>query len=62
MEILGGEGIDIDDEVGVCRARVLSSPVPYHFTCPKHGKMVGETSFPGCNEGGRYTYLSPVNC
>lgn len=54
MESTGEEGINIDDEAGASKARVLVTPVPSHSTCLKHGKMVGETSFPGCNEGGCY--------
>lgn len=55
MEILEGEGIDIDDEAGASKARVLATPVSIHFTCPRHGKMVGETSFPAYNDGSCYT-------
>ena len=50
MESTREEAINID-EAGASKARVLATPVPSHFTCLKHGKMVGGTSFPGCNEG-----------
>jgi len=46
MEMLDGEGVDIDNIAGVAEAHVLPTPVPYHFTCPRHGNLVGETSFP----------------
>ena len=42
----GEEGVDIDDQAGLEEAHVLATPVPSHLTCLKHGKMVGETSFP----------------
>ena len=64
MESTGEEGINIDDEVatGASKARVLVTPVPSHFTCLKHGKMVGKTSFPRCNEGGCYLQHALDNC
>jgi hypothetical protein len=46
----GEGGINIDNEVGVAEAHVLSTPVPFHLTCPKHGNVVGETSFPCLDE------------
>ena len=55
MESTREEAINID-EAGASKARVLATPVPSHFTCLKHGKMVGGTSFPGCNEGSCCSY------
>ena len=61
MESTREEAINID-EAGASKARVLATPVPSHFTCLKHGKMVGGTSFPGCNEGSYYLQHAPDSC
>jgi hypothetical protein len=62
METLESEGVDIDDEAGASKARVLTTPVSIHFTRPTDGKMVGETSFPACNDGSYFTEIASDSC
>ena len=58
MEILESEGLDIDDEAGASKARILATPASVHLTCLKHGNMLGETTIPACNEGSCCTQVT----
>lgn len=62
MAILKGEGVDIDNAAGASEAHVLSTPVPDHLTCPKHGNVTGQISIPGSDEGSYCTLITLDSC